>query len=366
MFKFEELYQVELEITNNCQASCPMCARNIHGGIENPNLKITDWSLQDFYDIFDLQTLKQVKKFLFCGSFGDPVINPNFLKMIEYIGKHHPTAFVVIHTNGSLQKKEWWKNLADYLPDNHQVLFALDGIDQKTHELHRIGTSYNKVIENARCFIENGGRAVWQFIRFDHNSHQVEEASQLAEKYNFKSFIVKDTRRFDKDSFDVVDKKGKKAHILKPTEGNRDRIVNGDIIKETEEKWSQSTDIFCYAKEAKSIYINSEKTVIPCCIKASFLEMYFGKKIYIDNNLFNTDFTMTGYGEKIQKQIIDILDEIGGKKFLDARNGIKQIIDSDEWQTIWDKKWKTCGSIACCVMCSKDSPFIKIGDQFNE
>ena len=36
MFKFDQLEIVQVEITNRCQASCPMCPRNIHGGIENP------------------------------------------------------------------------------------------------------------------------------------------------------------------------------------------------------------------------------------------------------------------------------------------------------------------------------------------
>ena len=40
MFKFNELKTVHLEISTRCQASCPMCPRNYHGGLENPNLKI--------------------------------------------------------------------------------------------------------------------------------------------------------------------------------------------------------------------------------------------------------------------------------------------------------------------------------------
>lgn len=39
MFNFQDLKQVHLEITTRCQASCPMCSRNYHGGLDNPNLK---------------------------------------------------------------------------------------------------------------------------------------------------------------------------------------------------------------------------------------------------------------------------------------------------------------------------------------
>ena len=51
MYKFKEIRSAHIELTSNCQASCPMCARNHHGGIENPLLKVTDISLELFKEI---------------------------------------------------------------------------------------------------------------------------------------------------------------------------------------------------------------------------------------------------------------------------------------------------------------------------
>ena len=42
MFSFSDLENIHLEITNRCQASCPMCSRNYHGGLENPLIKNKD------------------------------------------------------------------------------------------------------------------------------------------------------------------------------------------------------------------------------------------------------------------------------------------------------------------------------------
>jgi MoaA/NifB/PqqE/SkfB family radical SAM enzyme len=56
MFQFKELNTVHLEISNRCQASCPMCPRKYHGGITNENLKIADWTFDDFEKIFDTET----------------------------------------------------------------------------------------------------------------------------------------------------------------------------------------------------------------------------------------------------------------------------------------------------------------------
>jgi MoaA/NifB/PqqE/SkfB family radical SAM enzyme len=75
MFKFEEIKQVHLEITNNCQASCPMCNRNIDSGLPNPLIKVNDWTLDDFKKIMNPNLLKQITSYYYCGTFGDPKLN---------------------------------------------------------------------------------------------------------------------------------------------------------------------------------------------------------------------------------------------------------------------------------------------------
>ena len=55
---------------------------------------------------------------------------------------------------------------------------------------------FNKIIENAKTFIDYGGNAVWQYIIFNHNIHQVEEAKHKAIELGFSSFTLKDSSRF--------------------------------------------------------------------------------------------------------------------------------------------------------------------------
>ena len=38
LYNYEDIRAVHLEITEKCQASCPMCDRNVKGGRDNPNL----------------------------------------------------------------------------------------------------------------------------------------------------------------------------------------------------------------------------------------------------------------------------------------------------------------------------------------
>ena len=51
-------------------------------------------------------------------------------------------------------------------------------------------------MESASYYISAGGKAVWDYIVFAHNEHQVEKAKKLAFKIGFKQFIIKKTGRF--------------------------------------------------------------------------------------------------------------------------------------------------------------------------
>ena len=111
MFKFNALESIHLEITSRCQAKCPMCSRNYRGGIDNPNLKLSDWTIDDFKNIITLDVLNQINSIYYCGNFGDPIINDNLLEMCRYIKNFSPNCGVRIHTNGGARKNDWWKEL---------------------------------------------------------------------------------------------------------------------------------------------------------------------------------------------------------------------------------------------------------------
>jgi MoaA/NifB/PqqE/SkfB family radical SAM enzyme len=85
VFSINQLQSIHVEISNRCQAKCPMCSRNHHGGIKNPLLKESDWTIQQFKNIFTPVIKQQIKKITFCGNFGDPLLNFHFVKMLDYI-----------------------------------------------------------------------------------------------------------------------------------------------------------------------------------------------------------------------------------------------------------------------------------------
>jgi len=38
MYSYKDIKEVHLEITQRCQAACPMCDRNCNGGPDNPHI----------------------------------------------------------------------------------------------------------------------------------------------------------------------------------------------------------------------------------------------------------------------------------------------------------------------------------------
>jgi len=363
MFKFTNLTSVHLEISNRCQASCPMCPRNIHSGIENTLLKNADWTLSEFKIVFPKEVLTQLTKISFCGTFGDPMMNNDLIDMIRYITESAPHMDIRIHTNGGARSISWWEELTKALPKKHTIEFGIDGLAD-THHLHRVGTQFDRVIEHAQAVINAGGNASWLFIRFKHNEHQAEEARTLSNKLGFKQFVLKNTRRFDDQSFVVLDRKGTVSHLLEPPTDNVVTFVNKTDL-ENYQAWPNATDINCFALDSTEIYIDANFTVMPCCIISAFLYTNYDTDILKKYNLYNESLSINSVGGKIQKQVFDIIQEFGGITKLDARTqGIEQIINSETWQTLWKEKWSTNSSTCCTVMCSSDSPYTKLKEQF--
>ena len=180
----EDIKWLHVELSSRCNAWCPACPRNKNGYGVQEWLVEQDLDTNRYQEILDqLPNLHAVQ---LCGNYGDPVIAHNILEVIEISKKH--VEKIQIHTNGSLRNSEWWANLAKMLKDvQHDVWFGIDGLEG-VHEIYRQGTSYNKIIENASAFIDNGGHATWQFIPYAHNEHQIIECLKISRKLKFKNF----------------------------------------------------------------------------------------------------------------------------------------------------------------------------------
>ena len=331
-----------------------MCSRNHHGGQTNPLIKINNWSVEDFKSIVSQQVLDQVEGLYFCGNFGDPIINNDLIEMCQYVSDNSDNTAVRIHTNGSARSVQWWGDLARALPKEHRVVFALDGLED-THSLYRIGTNFNTILKNAKAFIDSGGKADWCFIKFKHNEHQVEDARTMAMSMGFECFTVKNSSRFMGDpNFDVRDEAGNVLYYLNPPSNNVIKFVDKNLIDNYKDVVAK-TDIDCYVKNNREIYIDAYKRVFPCCWLASTPYNYTEPDSYI--------FSIR---QEIEQQYHRLVDSLGGIDAMDAvSRSIKDIIDSLEYQTVWDHYWTDDKLITCARTCGTVD-ISKPKDQFVE
>jgi MoaA/NifB/PqqE/SkfB family radical SAM enzyme len=355
VFAFEELKTVHLEITNMCQASCPMCARNYHGGQDNPLIVNNNWTIDEFKTIFNQEVLSKLETFHFCGNFGDPILNSDLVKMCSYLKDSKPEIRVHIHTNGSARHTDWWKELVDALPADHNVIFALDGL-KDTHSIYRIGTDFNKIIDNARSFIDAGGTAEWCFIKFRHNEHQVDDARNMSKDLGFKRFTLKNSIRFlVEPQYKVVDRQGTVTHYIEPPSDNKVSFITKHTIN-SYKTTVMSLEIKCKVQERKEIYIDAYKNILPCCWLSSIPYTQY------DTTHFNPILRNT-----IKQQYQDLVDDLGGIQKLNALTvGIKSVLTSYEWQTVWGKYWNEKKLIMCARTCGVDSEISKPSDQVIE
>lgn len=374
MYRYEEIQTVHLEMTDNCNAACPMCARNINGGEDNPQLPGTELSLSDCQTIFEPTFVAQLKRMYMCGNYGDPIAAKDTLEVFNYFRQHNSKMNLNMYTNGSAKKSDWWKELAGVLGKNSYVVFSIDGLEDTNH-LYRQNTIWSKIMENAQAFIDAGGNARWDYIVFAHNEHQVEQAEELSKKMGFEQFQYKKSARFfsnvsgtTKEIHQAANRKGMSTLLQPPTnpkyrnsslqelskiasdttkeikflpstakdalevQGRQMFSFDSNKKKEMEKYWD-TVEIKCKVAEEKSVYISAEGIVQPCCWTAG--QMY------------------VWYWKPLGGQIWQAINEVG-KDNLNAKNHrLEDIINGRYFTEVIPDSWKlpSCadGKLAICA-----------------
>lgn len=243
-----EVRELNIEHTSRCNLRCPQCARTINGKV-NPMLSMTDMTLGDYKWIFPESFCKQLDHIFFCGNYGDPIASYTFFDCVKYLAGNG--ILLTIYTNGSLRGTRYWEELASILGNSGKVIFAIDGLSDTNH-IYRVNSNFEKIIENATAFIKAGGIARWDYLVFEHNYHQVEEARKLAKELGFTSFNEKKTKR----TINNTNYKTNKG------EGQFNSIVER---YGSWENYIDQTPITCIYKQDKILYIDFDMNVWPCC-----------------------------------------------------------------------------------------------------
>ena len=347
MYNEKKPLRVHIELSNKCNAMCPQCGRNYidkDGVLKvKPNMQTGELVLEDykkifddkFYDTFDLIKIN------YCGNRSDPIASKDLHEIVEYAYCKNSKTNITIATNGGLKTTEWWSKFGKLMSDKkHNVVFGLDGLED-THHIYRQRTNFNKVISNAKTFIQNGGKAEWQMLVYKHNQHQIDEAKQMAKDIGFKSFKEVYTPRFwSKGGEKLEFKVGNEDYLLEPSTIDKNQIDNKKLAEhfsfKNKDRDKEAGYIECKALKINEFFLDYDGNVLPCCWLGNSLNRR--NEPWLKDNLRYADNMMNWYNPKTMNAI---------------NNDLSDILLKSIWMKQLQKSWDIAPCKTCARFCSK-------------
>ena len=249
---------LHIEASSYCNARCPGCPRNGYGYPLEGLFKQTHLDLLKYEQILakypDLITIN------FCGNHGDPMMHPEIVKLCE-----PSTIKFSIATNGSIGRLDSYIALAKL---GVEITFGIAGLENTNH-LYRQGVIWNNLMSRVKTFIDAGGQAIWQFIKFQHNMDQIDEARSLSTQLGFKQFDPIDVGR---NHMPAIQPDKTVSHWILPPDKNA-KPTNFDVDQYIKMRTDPKTTYYSNRKIKTiscehlggSTYVNSEGELFPCC-----------------------------------------------------------------------------------------------------
>lgn len=362
----EQLYEfgrknlkAHIELSNYCNAMCPMCGRNkvekeapnklkLNPGLNNSELLVTD--MEKMFDDEFMETYgKNFKVINFCGNKGDPATATDLFEIFDFFYEKFPGIQLKVATNGGLKTKTYWKKVGELFSKHNigkedkwqsRVTFGIDGLEDTNH-IYRVNVNYKKVMENAKAFIDAGGRAEWQWLTFGHNEHQLKEAQQLSLDMGFSGFYEVHTPRFVYDSNGTIEPGVRqythknKTYVYETADPDFDaKYLRIRYMKQYD--ISKVDEIDCKAKKINEFYLDCKGNVYPCCWLGGDEHMYLTSGHWNDK-IIEEDYDFNGMNAK--------------------ENSLTQILNSKFMNEIIPNSWKDlgpkCRAFTCKKFCAK-------------
>ena len=262
-----------IEISSKCTLKCPRCARQ-----EVPDSLVnTELDLEFFKRNFTPEFIQDnVEKITFCGDDGDPIYAHDLLDVIAYI-KSVKNVEIVIITNGSHKKLNWWIQLGNLLTYRDSVHFSIDGYNNESNNLYRINSDYDSIIAGLQTLRATSScEIVWAAIAFKFNEDRLDYMQQFAKQLGADRFqltrstkfgsvypgyghqdplepslkFVSSTYRFEREQFNFTDRK-EYVHPI-------------NFLLYNKHKDRKNIVPLCEIGN-KGLYIDAQGRLFPCC-----------------------------------------------------------------------------------------------------
>lgn len=370
LFDFERIDEYQLEITTYCNAACPQCPRNNNGVGINPYLKLEHLPREIIDSAFTADLCQRLRQIFFCGSYGDPIMHPDFLDILRDFRHKCPTLWLYIHTNGGAHDTKYWKDMAEIIGRYGQVDFNIDGLADTNH-VYRKNTDFHKIISNAKSYIDAGGRAVWNYIVFEHNQHQVNQARSLSKDLGFDDFKYRATGRFlnhqtmeEFSEWPVKNRQHQVEYTLRPTNLAEYKNKSIKILPTLKKQYPNindyfaNTEICCDSLAGNKVAINASGMVLPC----NMLNHNLSDARFQDPSVLPCSNALSTVNGKNQVQAF--IDHHGAESLNIHHHSLEQVFTSSFWLALIDSwKYNTFPErlFECAMTCGKQ--FTKVWDQ---
>jgi len=323
-----QIKSIQLDHTSRCNLLCPQCARTSDNGAVKSSVQIKDLTVDDYKII--LEPLSKNVKIMHCGNYGDVIASPTFDETLDWCISNGYNNIQIL-TNGSARKPSWWADLAY---KKVSVVFSVDGLAETNH-IYRVNSVFKIILENMKAFINAGGIARWDYLVFNHNFYQLEDAKQLAKDIGIQEFNIKYTSRFVNPHVSynpsIINKNNIQVTDIKD---NKNASSFNEIIQTYTDfsEYVKKTPITCKYQELSRYYIDMEMRLWPCC--------WMGAPIYSNNS-----------SDPQYRDLIKVYDKFGENFNRLDIHGWDSIINSEYYQSFLEGSWEidnpnrifTCG-----------------------
>jgi len=271
-------WHFHIEISSKCTLRCPRCARQ-----EVPNTLInTELSLEFFKNNFTSEfIINNVEKITFCGDDGDPIYAHDLISVIQYIKGIKPVEIVIV-TNGSHRKQDWWQDLGKILTEQDTVHFSIDGWDNDSNNQYRVNSDFDSIELGVKTLIGSSRcRTFWAAIAFRFNQDRLPDMMSLAQAWGMDGFQTTRSTKFGKiypayganDALQPADEFVSSTHrferqtVLLSMRGLNNHVwkthpVNLELFKNSKE--INGVRALCGIGN-KGLYIDARGRLFPCC-----------------------------------------------------------------------------------------------------
>ena len=198
IFVKEQLNRLpNVETSHRCPLRCPQCTRaKLQRPKDTKGYREIKERIVNGFDL-PLHDAKKILNFfndgvMLCGSISDPVYWPYLYDFLEFSSKY-PQKKIQIHTSANQKNLDWYKKAFSLSHSNVYWKFGLDGLPD-TSPIYRIGQDSDLIFSAMRLGSSMNINVSWQFIVFEHNKNQIDQAREIAKSHGIELHLIKTDR----------------------------------------------------------------------------------------------------------------------------------------------------------------------------